>query len=95
MKAYRAIGTFRNGRTDQNYTLDVVATDEDQARHLVYSNFGSRHGTPRRFVNIDSMAEIDPTNSTEPRVIAHFRDCLLYTSPSPRDNTGSRMPSSA
>ena len=22
-------------------------------------------------------------------------DCLLYTSPSPRDNTGSRMPSSA
>ena len=23
------------------------------------------------------------------------QDCLLYTSPSPRDNTGSRMPSSA
>ena len=22
-------------------------------------------------------------------------DCLLYTSPSPRDNSGSRMPSSA
>ena len=26
---------------------------------------------------------------------AHFRDCLLYTSPSPRDATLSRMPSSA
>ena len=24
-----------------------------------------------------------------------FRDCLLYTSPSPRDQRGSRMPSSA
>ena len=24
-----------------------------------------------------------------------YEDCLLYTSPSPRDNTGSRMPSSA
>ena len=24
-----------------------------------------------------------------------FSDCLLYTSPSPRDNTTSRMPSSA
>ena len=24
-----------------------------------------------------------------------FYDCLLYTSPSPRDNSGSRMPSSA
>ena len=29
MKAYRAIGTFRNGRAEQNYSLDVVATDED------------------------------------------------------------------
>ena len=25
----------------------------------------------------------------------HFKDCLLYTSPSPRDATLSRMPSSA
>ena len=25
----------------------------------------------------------------------HHRDCLLYTSPSPRDRTRSRMPSSA
>ena len=25
----------------------------------------------------------------------HFNDCLLYTSPSPRDRTRSRMPSSA
>ena len=26
---------------------------------------------------------------------AHYTDCLLYTSPSPRDQRGSRMPSSA
>ena len=26
---------------------------------------------------------------------AHYYDCLLYTSPSPRDQRGSRMPSSA
>ena len=25
----------------------------------------------------------------------HFQTCLLYTSPSPRDQRGSRMPSSA
>ena len=25
----------------------------------------------------------------------HYKDCLLYTSPSPRDQRGSRMPSSA
>ena len=27
--------------------------------------------------------------------IGHVRNCLLYTSPSPRDRTRSRMPSSA
>ena len=29
------------------------------------------------------------------RPLAYFTDCLLYTSPSPRDRTRSRMPSSA
>eukprot|EP00829_Urostomides_striatus_P000179 TRINITY_DN1012_c0_g1_i2.p1 TRINITY_DN1012_c0_g1~~TRINITY_DN1012_c0_g1_i2.p1 ORF type:complete len:103 (+),score=65.87 TRINITY_DN1012_c0_g1_i2:64-372(+) len=29
------------------------------------------------------------------KVKAHIRDCLLYTSPSPRDLSTSRMPSSA
>jgi len=85
MKAYRAIGTFRNGRANQNYTLDVVAADEEEAKHLVYSNFGSRHGTSRRFINIDSLSEIDPTNSTEPRVIAHFRDTHDFSNPPARN----------
>jgi len=74
MKAYRAIGTFRNGRTNQNFTLDVVAADKQDAEHRVFSNFGSRHGASRRFVNIDSLSEIKPTESTEPKVISHFRD---------------------
>ncbi len=74
MKAYRATGTFRNGRTDQDFTFDLVAADEDEALHRVFSNFGSRHGTPRRFVNIASLEEIDPSASSEPRVIAHFRE---------------------
>ena len=29
------------------------------------------------------------------KVAGQFRTCLLYTSPSPRDQRGSRMPSSA
>ena len=81
MKAYRAVGTFRNGRANQKYSLDVVATDEEEAKHLVYSNFGSRHGTSRRFINIDSLSEIEPTNSTEPRVIAQFRDRHDFSAP--------------
>ena len=32
---------------------------------------------------------------TNPQVVAAYKVCLLYTSPSPRDQRGSRMPSSA
>ena len=35
----------------------------------------------------------DPENGIEPGT--SFEDCLLYTSPSPRDRQKSRMPSSA
>ena len=31
----------------------------------------------------------------EPGLEEYFNDCLLYTSPSPRDSSESRMPSSA
>ena len=41
-----------------------------------------------------SAAILVPADSTED-AIAHPSDCLLYTSPSPRDQRGARMPSSA
>ena len=37
----------------------------------------------------------DPNNSQDLLVIDRYWICLLYTSPSPRDRTRSRMPSSA
>ena len=73
MKAHRATGTFRAGKKDQPYTLDVVAPDEEAATEQVYSNFGSRHRVKRRFVIIDSLSEISPADSLEPKVISHFR----------------------
>eukprot|EP00829_Urostomides_striatus_P007359 TRINITY_DN18191_c0_g1_i1.p2 TRINITY_DN18191_c0_g1~~TRINITY_DN18191_c0_g1_i1.p2 ORF type:complete len:104 (+),score=44.62 TRINITY_DN18191_c0_g1_i1:63-374(+) len=38
---------------------------------------------------------IDQASESVAAKIAHKKDCLLYTSPSPRDQRGSRMPSSA
>ena len=74
VKAYRAVGTFRSGVKNQPFTIDVVADDEDGAMEYVYSNFGSRHGVKRRFVVVSSMSEIDPSESTDPRVISAFRE---------------------
>tara|TARA_Y100001970_G_scaffold190689_1_gene231938 strand:- start:914 stop:1138 length:225 start_codon:yes stop_codon:yes gene_type:complete len=73
MKAFRTTGTFRAGKRDQPFTLDVVAEDEEGAREKVLSNFGSRHGVPRRFVNIGPIDEIKPSESTEPNVVSYFR----------------------
>ena len=44
-----------------------------------------------------SINEIKGNNPLSPKVIELLKDndCLLYTSPSPRDQRGSRMPSSA
>ena len=95
MKAFRATGSFRAGKRDQPYSVDVVAANKDDAMERVLSNFGSRHRVTRRFVVIDDLSEIDPSESSAPRVVAHFgtsgsritqsKVCLLYTSPSPRD----------
>jgi len=74
MKAYRAIGTFRKGRNKQEFTIDIVAEDEGDAEHRILSNFGSRHGAPRRNIDIISLEEINPSESNAPIVVSHFRD---------------------
>ena len=43
----------------------------------------------------DALAYLDKRGLNDPALISHFKLCLLYTSPSPRDQRGSRMPSSA
>lgn len=73
VKAFRAVGTFRSGVKNQPFTMDLVADDKDGAMEYIYSNFGSRHGVKRRFVVVSSMSEIDPAESTDPRVISAFR----------------------
>jgi len=77
MKAYRASGTFRSNKRDQPFSLDLVAEDDTDAKNRVFSNFGSRHGTSRRFVRIESLETINPSNSTAPVVVAHFRDSAV------------------
>jgi len=80
MKAYRVVGKFPNGKIIQSFTQDVVANDEDEARHRVESSFGSRHRVTRRSIKIASIEQIDPSTSNEARVISAFRE---RTTPAP------------
>ena len=53
---------------------------------------GSRHtGLVKNITNYGVFVELAPGIGG----MIHISDCLLYTSPSPRDRTRSRMPSSA
>ena len=50
-------------------------------------------------IEVKPIVNVDPTftrsQGTGPVMTAQFMNCLLYTSPSPRDKRQSRMPSSA
>ena len=49
-------------------------------------------GFNRKRMHLTEMNEVVRSKND---LVDHFNDCLLYTSPSPRDQRGSRMPSSA
>ena len=65
-------------------------------RYRKWKSEGEAGGTEvaaRRATQILSGNELSPDVVVE--MSAWFASCLLYTSPSPRDQRGSRMPSSA
>ena len=50
------------------------------------------YGYPHKPNSSDAHIEFDNSSA---KLVAQLKRCLLYTSPSPRDRTRSRMPSSA
>ena len=89
-----------------NVVIDRCNFDESQRQHWL--RIGARHGativaaflnTPIRVCKQRVAARRNhPTlgpGRESMQIVERFRHCLLYTSPSPRDATLSRMPSSA
>tara|TARA_Y100001960_G_C14588171_1_gene784245 strand:- start:542 stop:820 length:279 start_codon:yes stop_codon:yes gene_type:complete len=74
MKAYRVVGKFPNGKTIQPFLQDIMANDEEDAKHRLFSTLGSRHRVTRRSITIDSIEQIDPSISKEAKVISAFRN---------------------
>ena len=74
MKAYRVTGIAPFGSMRQKFSIDLPADSKADAEHRTSSIMGSRHKANRRAITIDSVSEIDPRTSTEPRVTHHFRD---------------------
>ncbi|HIK78437.1 MAG TPA: 50S ribosomal protein L18a [Candidatus Poseidoniales archaeon] len=81
MDAYRIQGSVPMGREVQVFSIDLVAENNDDATHRIYSIIGSRHKVNRRVVNIESCKKIDPRESKEPQVINHFRELIASSEP--------------
>ena len=66
--------------------------------HLAHVELHEHQASPRRFFKIAFVGRVGDLRTDKSFALILHRDfefCLLYTSPSPRDNTTSRMPSSA
>ena len=72
-------------------TADVISASSSN-KTLVEHGMSSITGQDCQWYRLLDGAEICMTQEEE---IAYLKDCLLYTSPSPRDLSTSRMPSSA
>ena len=77
--------------TKNNISLDTTVqySDDEKTASLLIDPASGLRGRPDQIVIIDS--EFIPVEQKTGKV----PPCLLYTSPSPRDQRGSRMPSSA
>lgn len=74
MKAYRISGIAPFGSVRNKFSLDLPAESKDAAEHMAYSIIGSKHKAKRRAITIESINEIDPRTSSEPKILHAFRE---------------------
>ena len=82
--------TRRMARENWRFTRPVFDIDDKGVGVAVYTAHAPDHD-----YSLVAFAHDLPDELRSDRVIAEAWDCLLYTSPSPRDLSTSRMPSSA
>ena len=89
-EAMRELEEILDALEDDDLDVDVLATKVERASALIQL-CRNRIGNARIQVEKVVASLDEPTEGVD----TLFDDCLLYTSPSPRDRTRSRMPSSA
>ena len=77
---------------DKNLPDDIKAKSLDELREILNSLLTKIETSPNLENSADDYQKLIKVNNL---IEKKFQSCLLYTSPSPRDATLSRMPSSA
>ena len=83
-------------RTTKQNVFVLAAENGDQRHAMTVSSVFSVSLEPMSMaVSVNQSASLHDLLMEETKFSLNLLTCLLYTSPSPRDNTLSRMPSSA
>ena len=84
---------------EKEYIVTVKEGIDWREVHEDLTKENQKQFIPNHKVPVDDLREINKRNThyhlSDQEAAELRKDCLLYTSPSPRDMTGSRMPSSA
>ena len=94
MRADVTEASLQDALDQTGYAPDAIATVTDKAEFDVFQAFARTQKLPIQTVSQDSLDHAQ-TQTQSQASLHHRGTCLLYTSPSPRDATLSRMPSSA
>ena len=57
MKKFQISAEFKMGSFPAKLSKEILADNEEQAKEILYRRIGTKHKTPRRFINILSIAE--------------------------------------
>ena len=86
----------RSVHPDGPTNIDISASETTSDEQLALVNHTNEQGNgPSDTANDEQLALANYTDEQGNEPTKTDSDCLLYTSPSPRDQRGSRMPSSA
>ena len=88
-----------DGRSESSTLAQAIESSELPLRHVDMLRYMDDSGTIDLSGLSSELVERDLSKHIEKQLVSYLNDlprtCLLYTSPSPRDATLSRMPSSA
>ena len=82
------------GKSTEDYTAGGISREE-QDKFAMASNTRAAAATSSGKLAEEIVPVAVPQRKGDPKMVTEDEGCLLYTSPSPRDRTRSRMPSSA
>ena len=68
MKAFEVSGRFKISDRWQKFRIEVATQDEAAARERIMTILGSRHKTPRRLIEVESIRELPAEEIEDARV---------------------------